>query len=363
MESKLIRSLPVITLQTGKMLGKVQEVAVDVENKKVNALVVGEKVFLKTKSAAVFFDQLRSIGQDAITVGSEEEAIKLTNTPELEKQLENSLLEQQVISEEGKLVGTVEDFTFDPATGKLQALVIKGGTAASFPGGRGYLPLNNIMNFGRDFIISTSSSIKNIEALPENIKEDSRAETKAGEAVKYPTETWSSSLEDKARVLGRSLEVRTIEHALGKEAGYTVSTASGKTLVNKGDIITQEIIDEARANHRLYQLLFSAGVSEILEGIDYTAGKFDEGSRKLIEAWQAYKNRGEIPEKETYPYGEKGKQTEPAINREERRENYQDTTASIKELENRLEDRWHEMDQKINRLAHKMENLLEHKNM
>lgn len=350
MESRMILGLPVIALETGRLMGKVQALAVDTDEKKVNALILGEKVFLRTKSLAVYFNRLRSLGSDAITISSEGDVVELASQPGLEKMLENSFLHQKAISEKGNLIGTIEGFTFDPTSGVLHGLLVKGGYASSLPDGTGFLPRRAISNFGRDFVICQDKAGELIEAHTGSGFREPQEEPQGEQAYRYRVkgknlEEFLPAAQAKAREVGHSLEVRAVEFALGKDAGFTLTAPDGSALVNKGEKITQEIMDRAREQKRLYQLLFSAGVGELLEGIDYTAEKLDEGSKRMMEAWEHYR-RSRQEENES-----DGENPEQKDGDEEDGEAHDTFSAnSLAELEARLEKRWHKWEEKISQL-------------
>jgi|GEM_PF-571325 len=295
MESKYITGLPVIALETGKLMGKVQSVAVDPEKKQVSALITGEKIFLKTRSQAVSFDQLRSFGPDAVTISSETDMLDLSGQSELLELINRQFLQHQVISEDGTLIGAVEDFSFDPTSGKLHALVIKGSSSSPIPGEKAYLGLENVRKFGKDFVICQVNAMDQLEVITGEKGE--KAETRGWESTAgrlCPAAQRISHMmpgaEGKVREMGYSLEVKGINFALGREAGYQVTSPTGEIVAHKGDSITQDMVDQARRSNCLHSLLLSAGVGEIIEGIDYATDKLDEGSRRLIEAWQNYRN-------------------------------------------------------------------------
>ena len=88
--------------------------------------------------------------------------------------------------------------------------------------------------------------------------------------------------------------MRAIEFALNKEAAYTVKNLHGEVIVEKGQKITYDTIERARASGRLYQVLFAAGAGELLDSIDYTLEKLDQGSAHLLQAWHNFKKSAYI---------------------------------------------------------------------
>jgi uncharacterized protein YrrD len=264
-KSRDIVGLPVIELREGKSLGKVHSLVVNPDSRRVEALEVGERSLLKTKTELVPFSQIRSFGSDAITLQDHEVVQEAEETPELASLLERKLIGSRVVTVDGTLVGVVEYFTFAIENGLLTDLYV------AFEKTRGHLlvPISVVASFGRDFII---------------INENYGAEVKNVDA---PT------VERTGRQLVHSLEVRAIEFALSREAGQDVLDDNGEAVIRKGEKLTSDTIDLARQKNRLTQVLLTAGVGELLDGVDFTREKLDSGSRKLLETWNTLRGRSQ----------------------------------------------------------------------
>jgi uncharacterized protein YrrD len=331
MESKLIRGLPVIALNSGKFLGKVQELAVDAEQKKVMALIIGEKIFLRTRSQVIPYGRVHSFGSDAVTVANAEEVQDLPSRPDIEKMLEYRLINRDLISEEGNRVGVIADFTFDPTSGLIHGLVLKGGLAEQTGRELAYIPVETVLHFGKDFIISRRDAAARLEAYAGTSKNNMPLED--GPAKKQVEE-----IAGMARGLTRSLEVKAIDFALGREAGHPVADANGKIIIKKGEKVTPEIIDSARQKNLLYQVLFAAGVGELLEGIDITLEKVDAGSKRLMEAWRMFREqRREQKHRQVQESSEEEPKAEQAGNPNVVEQQLSELAKMMKSLQERLE--------------------------
>lgn len=278
MKTKILRGLPVISLEDGRLLGKVQELVIDPQERRVVALVTGEKGLLRTRAQVIPFDRLRSIGTDAVTVTREGEVQELRSRPDLEKLLELPLLGGYVISEEGTKIGRVEDFSFNPTSGQLHGLLLQEGKGDV---AEGFLPIDEILYFGEDYIIARRDAATKVRP----------AEGGEEETAEKPVYRCAEGVLNRARDFTRSLEVKAIDFAIDREAGQTITAPDGSVIIEKGQKVTHEIIDRARQENRLYHVLFAAGVGELLEGLDFTRERLDSGSRRLLEAWQAFKER------------------------------------------------------------------------
>jgi sporulation protein YlmC with PRC-barrel domain len=106
----------VITRNTGKKLGVVNQVWVDIDQREVVAfglrstLITGEQRYIDLRS-------VRQIG-DVILV-DDDNALEEVNTYDF-----STLINHEVVTESGELLGKVRGFKFDTVSGKVTALVI-----------------------------------------------------------------------------------------------------------------------------------------------------------------------------------------------------------------------------------------------
>lgn len=262
-KSRDVVGLPVIELLEGKSLGRVHSLVINPVTRLVQALEVGERSLLKTKTDLIPFEKLRSIGSDAVTLMDHQAVVDTDENPELADLLEKKLIGSRVVTVDGTLAGTVEDFSFNVADGMLTDLHLAGEKARTHL----ILPVTMVESFGRDFVIIS-------EHYHQVIRE-----------VEQPTP------ERSGRQIARTVEVRAIEYALNREAGQDVTDDQGEFIIRKGEKVSSETIDLARQKNRLSQVLIAAGVGELLDGIDFTREKVDAGSKKLIETWHSLHGR------------------------------------------------------------------------
>lgn len=108
----------VITRNTGKKLGVVKEVLVDIDRREVLALGLRDNMLsLSGMPQYMYIDRIRQIG-DVVLVEDEEviEAIDID--------VYSPLINSEVITETGEPLGRVRDFQFDLANGKVSSIII-----------------------------------------------------------------------------------------------------------------------------------------------------------------------------------------------------------------------------------------------
>lgn len=259
-KSREVIGLPVIELREGKSLGRVQGLIVNTAERRVEVLEVGEKSLLKANTSHIPFDKIRSIGSDAVTLLEYDTEHENEQAPD--KMLAKKLIGNSVVTVEGTLAGTLDDYSFTRGNGELADLFLtldKTRTVLK-------LPVTAVENFGRDFII---------------VREDYMAQASE-----------STAPHDHAgKQFVNTLEAKAVLFVLGREVGQDVLDEHSEVIIRKGEKVTEQVIELARGKNRLAHVLIAAGVGELLEGLDFTKEKVDMGSRKLLESWQSLRGR------------------------------------------------------------------------
>ena len=263
-KSRDVIGLPVIELMEGKSLGRVHSLVINPTTRTVVALEVGERSLLKTKTELVPFTMIRSIGGDAVTLQSHDAVQQAEEQPELAALMEKKLIGTRAVTVDGTLAGTVEELAFNEADGAMtEIFLLVEKTRAHLA-----LPLSVVDSFGRDFVI---------------VNEDYLVQARQVEA--------SGAADRPGRHFAHSVEVKAIEFVLGREAGQDVTDEDGTFIIRRGETVTIDVISDAREKNRLTQVLIAAGVSDLLEGLDFTKEKLDSGSKKLLESWEHLRGR------------------------------------------------------------------------
>ena len=260
-KSRDIIGLPVVDVCAGISLGRAASLIINPQQRRVEALEVEERTLLKANSQLIPFNQIRSIGSDAITVLNREVSQQRDETAAHNNLRQSKLPGTKVITADGNLVGTVEDFSFYPTDGALTEFFIMQEKQRSLL----VCPVTVIETIGSDFIVVSENYLT--EAQPAKISPHNLVQT---------------------------LESKAVDFALGRQVRQEVLDEAGSPIVRKGDTVTPEAVALAREKNRLPQLLFAAGVGELLDGLDFTREKLDAGSKKIMEAWQNLRGRSQV---------------------------------------------------------------------
>lgn len=144
--------LPVLEVDNGEQIGEVQEVFVDVTSAAVCQVEIGStKLFRDTK--AISFDELRSIGRDAVMVS--ERSLTLPNKDQSRDQMRrlSDLCGKAVFTECGLQLGIVRDLVYNECTGEITAYELSDGLITDLLSGFKVMPLPEIQVVGEDRLI------------------------------------------------------------------------------------------------------------------------------------------------------------------------------------------------------------------
>ncbi len=329
MKSKRIRGFPVISLGDGSMEGRVQDIVIDPAQKKIEGILVGEKGFLKGRHRFIDFNAIHSIGSDAVTI-KEMDAESLEISPNLELLKDYSIIGKSLISNEGNYIAKILDFTFSTQTGQIESLLlhdIKGREPIDMDV---FLTVDGILNLGKDYIIADSNFTHYLveenrkqeakleeetkqeeETLdPEDVSENPEArqahiqnelfqddplqdepyeetthdkdketrgqETPPHDGYEKIKEAWSrveAEVSRGSQQLARESKERMKQYVRNKKASYSVWDPQGNVLVHKGEVISDETIENAEVQGKIPQLFFSVVSEEIEESLNVIGDK------------------------------------------------------------------------------------------
>ncbi|BCV20024.1 PRC-barrel domain-containing protein [Moorella sp. Hama-1] len=153
--SKKLMGMPVVSLADGHQLGRIKRLLIDHQQMTIAAFTVDRKGWFK-EQPVIPYSHVKSVGSHAVTVDEATAVVKLSSLPELEALAKHPLplLGARVITEEGTVLGTVEDFRFDPQDGKIHYLDVKGGLLQ----GARSLETAQIITCGRDALIARAGA-------------------------------------------------------------------------------------------------------------------------------------------------------------------------------------------------------------
>jgi uncharacterized protein YrrD len=156
--------LTVITQDSGKKVGRTQDLVLDRQGQTVLGVLLDEAGWFK-EAQVVPWASVRVMGLDALIVDTETSIKKASDVPEMKEVLERGYVLKglRIHTTQGLDLGEVEDVLFDPAGGSVEGFMLSGR------GDQNFLPYSPSFVAGEDvaFVDPTAeSTITNLtEAL------------------------------------------------------------------------------------------------------------------------------------------------------------------------------------------------------
>ena len=125
LKSRRLLGLPVIDVETGKVLGRVNRFILDPRARRVVALVVTSGPWAREEQV-LLWEKARGVGPAAITVAGSQALSPAAHLPQLQPLLRRQVRTYgaRVLTEDGTFLGSVEELVLDPATGQVVELLL-----------------------------------------------------------------------------------------------------------------------------------------------------------------------------------------------------------------------------------------------
>jgi uncharacterized protein YrrD len=158
--------LAVVGSSDGKHLGTVQDLFFDHDGEELLALVLANKdLFGLIDAIIVPWHQVRQVGGDVIMVESAASAKRLGDEPRIRDlaQRETTLSGTQVLSPDGKQLGTLADMVIDLTDGHIIGYEISSGLIQDTLRGKKFLPAPPGLSIGNDAAIASPESAARLQ--------------------------------------------------------------------------------------------------------------------------------------------------------------------------------------------------------
>jgi len=174
-KSKQFQGMPVISLEEGQQIGSIKGLVVNPALKNVAALIIELKGWLGEQKF-IPFNKVHRIGEDAVTIAKSNRVEKGTGLPEILRLFKEraKIIGTRLITENGTILGVVEEFYVDLQTGDIVGIEISGGTVSNVFKGSNFLDINYIRTLGPAVVICNEASLQNIVKLDGGLQETLR---------------------------------------------------------------------------------------------------------------------------------------------------------------------------------------------
>ncbi len=166
-----ILGMPIINKKSGKKVGKVKNVVYSRDKVKILAFLLHKGNIFK-EASIIRYKNIYSIGKDAVIIEDDnvvecaKSVIKINSL----KELDYSVIGEEIMTDEGESVGFVRDIVLDEKSGKILAYILTDGLVQDIVDGRNIIPCDEKIQFGEDALIINNEVRNNFEKYKTDYK-------------------------------------------------------------------------------------------------------------------------------------------------------------------------------------------------
>lgn len=163
--------LPIMSIEEGIELGRVKDIIVHPQKKEINSLVIEDDSWWK-ESKIISFGLIRGI-EETITVNNSSSVVTISLLPEVERLLENkvSVIDSNVITYSGKLIGKITEYFIDKRTGNIEAYLLTEQKIKNDYYGDLLLPKSCITTLGKKMVVVVDEIVQYAKKFEEAEKD------------------------------------------------------------------------------------------------------------------------------------------------------------------------------------------------
>ncbi len=266
MRSAEIKGLAVFSITDGKEIGKVKDLLINPDRKAVDYLIV-EIPNWYFGSHVIAFNVAVGIGKDAVMVESGSALKELNLEPASIELVERGirLVGSRVLTRKGVIIGKIAEYYVNVDNGQISGCEL----ADNENNIKGIIPSSAALTFGKDALV-VDNNIDN--QLLQSIDDyDEEVNLPGGEVIvaEKTDIPLNDDVESKAILeevdanddasdrdkTVKLFEQRQREYLLGRAAKNNIKDANGSIIVQKGEVITQDIIEKVTLAGKFKELM------------------------------------------------------------------------------------------------------------
>lgn len=292
-KGKDILNRSIVAVSTGEKIDRVHDVIFDHQANQVLGLLVDEGGWFSA-AKVVPFERIRSVGEDAVMIGSADDVTTTREDGRLKEALDSkaSLIGLTLLTTDGQNLGRIADVFFDEHTGQVEGYEATGGLFADLSSGRTFVPAPESVQIGTDTAIvpiSVAQAMQEQEdgglkgALSSAGESLSGAYQNAAEGIKDAYGNAADGVKGAYENIAEATRERQKEYVVGKTAGGDITAVDGHLIVAKGETITAAHADDAEAAGKLAALATAATGGVI-------AGAYGSARDRVQESYEDVKD-------------------------------------------------------------------------
>ncbi len=222
-----IINLPVIEASSNKILGKVKELIFDFNKGLLEAFLFKSHFIYRVLS----FPSVE-LRKDSLLVPLSSISFLFLNKDIKSLLIKNRSFSKQVFDEKGERVGEIDEIYINPKNGRIKKIEVSRGFLEDLTEGSLKISFEDIISWNEKLIVS---SLK----LPKKVSFFKKVSEKVKE---LESKTYSFIIEEEKKLL------------LGKKAKVKLLSESGEKIIDKGEVITEEILERVEKEGKVHLL-------------------------------------------------------------------------------------------------------------
>ncbi|WP_119674725.1 PRC-barrel domain-containing protein [Deinococcus sp. RM] len=282
-KGKDILNRSIVAVSTGEKIDRVHDVIFDHQANQVLGLLVDEGGWFSS-AKVVPFERIRSVGEDAIMIGTPDDVTTTREDGRLKEALDSkaSLIGLTLLTTDGQNLGRIADVFFDEHTGRVEGYEATGGLFADLSSGRTFVPAPESVQIGTDTAIVPISVAQAMQEQEDGgIK---GALSSAGESISGAYQNAAEGVKGAYENIAEATRERQKEYVVGKTAGGDITAVDGHLIVAKGETITAAHADEAEAAGKLAALATAATGGVIADAYGSARDRVQESYEDVKDA-------------------------------------------------------------------------------
>lgn len=289
-KGKNIIGKDVLSLADGIRIHSVKDLIIGQENDSIVALLVDEGG-LFSGSTVVPIESVRSFGKDAIVISDAGSVVAASSLPRVHAIIDRkeSLLGKKVFTNEGQELGKIGDMYFNETDGKIVGLEVSGGTLGDMAKGTSYLGIEEVERSGPDVVFVSPAVTDVLDSQQGGLQGAlSDAKDKAGQLASDAKDK-AGEATDRAK---SSVASDDPEGSLvGRKSGMDVTDENGGIVVAKGQRITADHVDRAKASGNISVLTQAATMGQVSEVGEQTGAAMGQLADSAGSMWDKFTNK------------------------------------------------------------------------
>lgn len=244
-KSSQIIGLPIINISQGQEIGKVKSLVINPEKGSIDFITIEHEDW-QVSVKAIPFRKIIGIGEYALTIEAENAVIDLNEIP-IANELVNKkikIIDTKVMTRKGELLGEVAEYYADKENGQIIAMSVIIDEKEAI------LPQEYVLTFGKDITVVREDAQNGIiSGIEELVLDEEDSDPLADNPITEKKETQIHPHTEGATSEGNeevALKDKQVELLVGRAVGKDIFDRNGNLFVQKGTVLTKELIKKAQ---------------------------------------------------------------------------------------------------------------------